>query len=622
MDLRSLMQDTLLMFRPPKKITVSKWADENRILVTESSAEPGPWRTDRAPFQREIMDAYTQPGLWKIVIMASSQVGKTEMELNMTGWAIDVDPGPMLFVQPTDEFVQDFSTRRIAPMIEACPALKRKIHEAKSRDSRNTIGMKTYPGGSLALTGANSPTNLAARPIRYLNFDEIDRYPSSAGTEGDPIAIAMRRTETYRHNRKVVLTSSPTIKGKSKIEKEYMDGTQEEWHTQCPHCHQYSFIRFANIAIEKTEYEKNGKKAYRVESVRWRCPECLGETEEYETKHCPAKWVAHNPDAIQRGVRSFQLNAFMSPWSDWKEIAHTFLAVKDDPEELKVFMNTVLCELGEVRERSGRPEQLYARREHYNAEVPTGVLVLTMAIDVQDNRLEFEVVGWNRHEESWGIRKGVIPGRADAEGVWEEVDALLDKEWSMRDGRAMRILATFVDSGGHFTSDVYRECAKRAVRRVWAIKGEGGEGKSYVRPMQKGKLKQGEIAFIVAVDQGKEAILYNTSIERPGPRYMHFPMDPRMGYDEDYFRGLISEKMVIKRLRGKETITWEKIHERNEPLDLRNYNRAAFKYFNWNFDKYEQALAGTTETRPITQAEAARRKLGNRPRVISGGIQV
>lgn len=244
---------TLLMLRPPKLQSVSEWADDNRILVSESSSEPGKWRTDRAPYQREIMDAFTQPGIWQIVIMASAQVGKTELELNMMGRAIDVDPGPMLFIQPTDGFAEDFSKRRVAPMIRACPALQRKVYEAKSRDAGNTITMKTFPGGSVAFTGANSPTELAGRPVRYVFMDEIDRFPASAGTEGDPLELAERRTETFRHNRKVVKTSTPTIKGASKIEKAYMLGTQEEWHTECPHCKKFSFIRFDNIKFDKEE---------------------------------------------------------------------------------------------------------------------------------------------------------------------------------------------------------------------------------------------------------------------------------------------------------------------------------------------------------------------------------
>lgn len=607
-------------FRPPRSQTVSEWADENRVLVSDSSSEPGPWRTDRAPYQREIMDAFTQPGIHEIAIMASAQVGKSEIELNMMGRAIDIDPGPILYVQPTDKVAEDYSKRRIAPMIAACPTLREKVYKAKGRDSNNTITMKTFPGGSLAIIGANSPSDLASKPVRYIFLDEIDRFPISAGSEGDPIELAERRTETYRHNRKIVKTSTPTIKGKSKIEKAYMNGTQEEWHTECPHCRNYGFIQFDDIKFDKEAFQdESGETSYTVDNVRWQCPICKRETPEYEVKRCPAKWVIKNPGALRNGVRSFRLNAFMSPWSDWKDIALSFLKAKDDPELLKVFHNTMLGESWEFRERSGEPEKLYARREHYNAEVPSGVLVLTMGIDTQDNRLEYEVVGWNRQEESWGICYGIIPGRADSPGVWEEVDALLDREWKMAGGMAMRIMATFIDSGGHFTQEVYRECAKRANKRIWPIKGEKGEGKPYVRRMKRGPDIRGGMGFMIGVDAGKEAILYATSVDTPGPRYMHYPIDYRCGYDLEYYRGLLSERQVVHRRAGQNVIVWEKIHERNEPLDLRDYARAAYKYFRWNFDKYEAMLRGEKEEAPMTRQEAESRK---QRRVISRGIQV
>ena len=617
--LSELAQYTFSMFRPPAAQTVSEWADQNRVLVSEGSAEPGAWRTDRAPYQREIMDAFTQPGVWQIVIMASAQVGKSEIELNMMGSAIDNDPGPMLYVQPTKDVAEDYSKRRVAPMIAACPTLRNKVNKARSRDAANTITMKTFPGGSLAIIGANSPADLSSKPIRYLFMDETDRFPESAGTEGDPQELAERRTETFRHNRKIVKTSTPTIKGKSKIEKDYMNGTQEEWHTECPHCHSYSYIRFADIHFEKEDFTNaSGDPDYHVKLVTWRCPTCKRDIGEHECKRLPAKWVSKNPQAIDNGIRSFRLNAFMSPWSDWKEIVWKFLKAHKDPEKLKTFCNTILGETWEIHTNNGLDEKLYKRREHYDAEVPSGVLLLTMGMDTQDNRLEYEVVGWDRNGQSWGISYGVIPGRADAPGVWEEVDALLDKEWKLANGMKMRILATFIDSGGHFTTPIYKECAKRASRRIWPIKGEKGEGKPECRPMKRGK---GEGAkFMLGVDAGKEGIMFEAAVDTPGPNYMHYPIDYRAGYSMEYFRGLISERMEIHRRGGQGVIVWEQFYERNEPLDCRNYARAAYRYFHWHFDELERIIRGEeTPTPVITKAEDTRRKQRH---IVSRGIQV
>lgn len=607
---------TYSMFKPPAKQTVSEWADKNRVLVSESSAEPGRWRTDRAPYQREIMDSFTQPGIWQIVIMASAQVGKSEIELNMMGCAIDNDPGPMLYIQPTDNVADDYSKRRIQPMIDACPRLRRKVYKQRSRDTTNTITMKTFPGGSLAIIGANSPADLSSKPVRYIFMDETDRFPPSAGTEGDPQELAERRTETFRHNRKVVKTSTPTIKGHSKIETDYMNGTQEEWRTECPHCHAFSFIKFENIKFEKeTVKNEQGEEDYKVLSVGWECPVCKRVIPEHEAKRLPAKWVSNNPGALDNGIRSFRLNAFMSPWSSWKDIVWKFLKAKKDPDKLKVFHNTVLGESWEVHIKNGLEYELYKRREHYDAEVPTGVLVLTMGVDTQDNRLEYEVVGWDREGQSWGISRGIIPGRADAPGVWEEIDQLLDREWQLKNGMQMKILATFVDSGGHFTQDVYRECARRQTKRVWAIKGEPGEGKEYCHPM---KRSGDTVKFMIGVDDGKGGIMYEAGVKEPGPSYMHFPIDYRAGYDREYFKGLISERMIIKRRNGQSVVTWEKFYERNEPLDCRNYARAAYRYFHWPFNRIERALKGEEE-KIITQEADKKRK---QRYVISRGIRI
>ena len=614
-----LARYTYSMFRPPAQQTVSEWADANRVLVSESSAEPGAWRPVRAPSEREVLDGCTPPGMWRLVSRACAQVGKSEIELNMMGCAIDNDPGPMLYIQPTDKVAEDYSKRRIAPMIQACPTLREKVFKARSRDAANTISMKTFPGGSLAIIGANSPADLSSKPVRYIFMDETDRFPASAGTEGDPQELAERRTETFRHNRKIVKTSTPTIKGKSKIETDYMNGTQEEWHTECPHCHTYNYIRFADIHFEKEDYvNEGGDEDYHVKVVTWRCPTCKRDIGEYECKRLPAKWVQKNPKAIQNGIRSFRLNAFMSPWSDWKDIVWKFLKAHKDPEKLKTFYNTILGESWEVHTNSGLDETLYKRREHYDAEVPTGVLLLTMGMDTQDNRLEYEVVGWDRNGQSWGISRGVIPGRADAPGVWEEVDALLDREWRLANGMKMKILATFIDSGGHFTTAIYKACAKRASKRIWPIKGEKGEGKPECRPMKRG---QGEGAkFMLGVDAGKEGIMYEAAVEEPGPNYMHFPIDYRAGYDMEYFKGLISERMEIHRRGGQGVIVWEQFYERNEPLDCRNYARMAYRYFHWRFDELERIVNGIEEPKKIiTKTEEAKRK---QRRVVSRGIQV
>ena len=615
--LTELAREALEMLKPSEELTVSEWADRYRILTTETAAEPGRWHTDRAPYQRAIMDAFCERDIWQIVLMSSSQVGKSEIELNMLGWCIDQDPGPILYIQPDEGVAEDYSKRRIAPMIAATPALRRKVFSPKGRSGGNTIGMKMFAGGSLAIVGANSPSDLSSKPVKYIFMDETDEFTRSAGTEGDPQELAERRTETFRfRGRKVVKSSSPRNKRTSRILKDYMAGTQEEWRTQCPQCGDWFFIRFEQIKFEQTEFETEDGTRHRPENIRWECPGCGHCLPEWQVKRQPARWIACNEEQGRKdGIRSFRLNAFMSPWSSWEDICRKFLIAVDenDMEKLKTFRNTMLGEAWETTLHEGIADELYERREQYPAEVPPGVLVLTMGIDTQDNRLEYEVVGWDRDEQSWGIERGIIVGRADMPDVWKEVDSLLDREWQTAGGTSMRIMATFMDSGGHYTDEVYRECRRRGGRRMWAVKGEGGEKDKLVRPMKRTDDKA--IRFLIAVDLGKEAILYNAAITDDGPKKMHFPTDVNRGYDQEYFKGLCSEHMVLHRSRGTTVMRWEKIYERNEPLDMRNYARAAYKYFKWPYDALEAAVKGE-ETRTPQRP----RKPKNR--VVSSGIRV
>jgi phage terminase large subunit GpA-like protein len=614
LTLAELSEQTLAMFLPPKALTVSQWADECRVLVSVSSAEPGRWNTDRAPFQREIMDAFSDPKVEEIVLKASAQVGKSEILSNCMGYVIDNDPGPIMMVQITEEMARGFSSERLQPMIENSPTLADKVSEAKSRDGGNTILRKRFPGGFLTLVGANSPSGLRSRPIRYLFLDEVDGYPASAGSEGDPVMLAMKRTETF-HNRKIVMCSTPTLDKTSRIEKEYVIGTQEEWCIKCPSCGEYNFIRFDDIRFDYTSEMVGGCKQYDVQHIAWRCPNCLNEHSEHECKRAKAKWIARNPNAIKKKIRSFRINAFYSTLggSNWENIILTFLNAKDDDPKLQAFYNTDLGETWELRDRSGDPEKLFARREHYNAEVPEGVLVLTCGVDTQDNRLEYEVIGWGRNEESWGIQRGEIPGDPEDADVWAQLDEVIDREWQMANGRAMRISITFVDSGGHKTNPVYRETAARNNKRVFAIKGFPGNSRPYVE-MSKKK----SVLFLIGVDSGKAAIMSASTVEKPGPKYMHFPENEHAGYTLEWFRGLLSEHMVINTRGGRNMTSWVMLPgvRRNEALDCRNYGRAAFKACPWDFDKIESRIKG----KPASTAGQPSNPRGTR--MLSGGIQL
>ena len=600
-------------FNFPENLTVTQWADKHRRLSPESSVEVGPWRTRRTPYLKEPMDAFTDPKIRRLVMVAASQVGKSELLNNIIGYIIDQDPGSILFVHPTTIDAKEYSKLRIAPMIRDSKTLRAKVAEAKSRDSSNTILSKAYPGGILTLCGSTEAHALASKPIRYLLGDERDRWAISAGKEGDPWELARARQITF-YNAKAVEVSTPTIKNASAIETSFSEGTMERWCVACPHCGEYNNIVFSDIHFEYTEKEIRGKKIYKVTDAWYGCPSCGAVSVENEIKRQPAKWIAENPDAYKKGVRSFWLNAFVSPWLGWKDIIQLFLDATGDTEKLKVVYNTRFGELWEDRGNLEDEDSFMARREEYPAELPEGVLVLTCGVDTQVDRLEYEVVGHGHFGETWGIKRGMLMGRPGYPEVWEQLDDVIDHVYRFADGYGLRISLTFVDEGGLNTQDVRMACRERMGKKVFAIKGLGGSDIPYTAPPKKMQIMVSGKAvgtcwqYQLGVDAGKQAIMDSLRVKQPGTKYSHFPRNEGAGYDAAFFRGLLSERLVYKKGRKKPWV-WEKIpgHERNEPLDCRNYANAAFKSLAPDLDAVEKRMRAARSGRSTNTMQPARK---------------
>jgi phage terminase large subunit GpA-like protein len=588
-------------FKPPENLTVSEWADKRRRLSPEASAEPGPWRTSRTPYLKEPMDAFTDPKVKRIVLVSASQVGKSELLNNIIGYIIDEDPGSILFIHPTTIDAKEYSKLRIAPMIRDCPTLRRKVASPKSRDSGNTILQKSYPGGILTLCGSTEAHALASKPIRYILGDERDRWALSAGSEGDPWELARARQITF-YNAKAVEVSTPTIKNASAIESSFAAGTMERWCVKCPQCGEYRDITFEDIRYDYEEKIVAGKKTYTVSNIFYACGACGGLSTEAEMKAQPAKWIAEHPEAYEQGCRSFWLNAFVSPWATWESTILEYLNAIGNSRKLQVVYNTRFGELWEDRSGLEDEESVMARREEYEAELPEGVLVLTCGVDTQDDRLEFEVVGHGHFGETWGIRKGVIMGRPDDPDVWAQLDDIIDKVYYFKSGVGLKISMAFVDEGGHFTQEVRYQCRERLNKKVFAIKGRGGDGIPYTSPPKKQKIiiKGRSVGtcwqYVIGVDAGKQIIMDNLRVQTPGSRYCHFPR--RDDYGPAYFRSLLSERLVYRPER-KNPWVWEKIpgHERNEALDCRNYALAAFKALPLDLDAIERRLIEAKKAR-------------------------
>ena len=588
--------------KPLPKTSVSQWADNHRMLSSGISAEPGKWKTSRAPYQKDIMNAFTEPGIHRVVVKSSSQIGKSDMMNNVIGRFAHLDPCAIMMIQPTIDMAQDYSKTRIAPMIRDTKVLNNLFYDVKSRDANNTILSKVFPGGRLIMCGANSPAGLASRPIRILLADEVDQFPDSAGTEGDPADLAAKRMTTF-WNSCMGLFSTPTNEGSSRIDEEYLAGTQEEWQHKCPNCGEYHLLRHIDMTVDYKEIKTpSGKKTVIVNDVKWRCPHCGFSFSEKEMKQTPQKYISRNADALKNGIRSCFVNGFTSPWMTWSKIMREWLEAKGDPEREKVIMNTVF---GESYKQKGafEDEQIFLRRrESYGAELPNGVLLLTAAIDTQDNRLEYEVVGWGKEEECWGIRKGIVLGAPNQDRTWKEIDNILDKTYHFADGKGLKVVRTFIDSGGHYTSDVYNYCQKNFHKQRFAIKGRGGPGIPLIYKIAKANNAKAPL-ILLGVDDGKQQIMDRLSIDSPGPLYFHFPQDEGIkelsnrGYDDLYFKGIISEHKKVYKRNGVLREVWETTKNvRNEPLDLRNYNLACMKSLKPDWVKLEMLVNGMSET--------------------------
>ena len=591
-------------FKPPENLTVDQWADKYRRLSPENSAEAGPWRTSRTPYLYEPMKSFTDPKVNHIVMVAASQVGKSELELNIIGYIIDQDPGSILYIHPSLDDARKFSRLRITPMIRDSKKLSEKVSDVKlGRKATDTMLQKSFPGGMLTIAGSNSASALASTPARYIIGDERDRWAVSAGNEGDPWKLAEARQATF-YNRKAVEVSTPTIKGASNIEASFYLGTQERWCHKCPECGEYAEIVFDNIHFNSTVKKVGIKKIYSVKGdITYTCPNCGCIIPESRMRTQPAKWVAENPEAYDKGCRSFWLNAFSSPWTPWEKIVLGFLEAKHDPQKLKVVYNTLFGQLWEDRGDLEDEDTMLARREEYGLspskvpiDLPEGVLVLTCGVDTQDNRLEYEVVGHGQYGETWGIKKGIIMGRPDTQEVWSQLDDVIDHVYLYADGKGLRISMTFVDSGGHFTTEVYKECRRRKNKRVFAIKGKGGESIPFIAPPRKvpieGNKKFTTWLYTIGVDAGKENIMSSLKVQEAGPKFCHFPKDEGKGYDANFFTGLLSERLELTNTRRGNVWAWVKIpgHERNEALDCRNYAMAAFRVLNPDMQAVERRL--------------------------------
>jgi phage terminase large subunit GpA-like protein len=584
--------------RQPPKLTLSQWADAYLMLSAEDASEPGKYSTSRAPYQRGILDAISDPSVSEVVIMSSAQVGKTLIAKAALGYYIDQDPAPILIVQPTIEMSETFSKDRLAPMVRDTPALRGKIADPRSRDSGNTILHKRFPGGHLTMVGANAPAGLASRPIRVVICDEVDRYPASAGTEGDPVSLAKARTKTF-HNRKLVLMSTPGDEATSRIAPAFEASDQRHYLVPCHDCGHMQRLRWSQVRWDEGD----------ASTARYECEQCEARWTDGQRIDAlgAGQWVATFPDRL---VAGFHLSEFYSPFRMLWQIVAEFLAAKVSAETLKTWTNT---SLGEVWKDSGgdrrQPELLARRREAYDCsdsqDVPQGVVWIDAGVDTQDDRLECEIVGWGIGEESWGLDHVVIEGSPDTPEVWARLEDQLARMFVREDGARLPVSLMLIDSGGHHTTRVYEFARKN--RRARACVGRSGQRAEVTRPSKQTNGKM--TPWVIGVDQLKSQLLQSRLlVEAPGPRYCHFPDT----YSDRWFEQLCAETAVTKYRHGVPYVVWDAGKRRNEALDCRVLAMAGVRMDRPNLEMLHarlltEAAIRSTGEQPVAPAPRKRR---------------
>lgn len=562
--------------QPDPDLTLDQWADEYRVLSSVSSAEAGRWRTDRTPYLREIMRELSPSSpTQRIVFMKSSQVGGSECGFNWLGYIIHLTPAPAMMVQPTEDLAKKISKQRIEPMIDETPVLRERVAQARERDSGNTILVKEFRGGMLALVGANSAVGLRSMPIKYLFCTEVSSYPSDVGGEGDPVNLAEKRTQTFPR-RKVYLESTPTLKDTCRIEAEYLKSDQRRFFVPCPHCHEMQWLKWKQVKWSPD----------RPETAAYCCEVCGVLIDEYHKTEMlrSGEWRA-TAESDGKTV-GFHISSLYSPvgWKSWEEIVREFLTASKDAALLKTWVNTVLGETWE-EEYSNKigSSELKTRAEVYDAgTAPAGVLVVTAGVDVQDNRLEITRVGWGREEESWVLSHDVIFGNPGRQEIWRQLDEHLAIPIMHEHGHTLKVRMAAIDSGGSFTHEVYQYTRERQSRGYIAIKGQSQRNKPAIGSGTrvdinfKGQLmKGGGVVYPVGSDTVKSIIYNRLKSNEPGPGFIHF----HHTLPDEYYSQLTAEKQITKYVKGYPVKEWtKKSGARNEALDCFVYAYAALRF--------------------------------------------
>lgn len=532
------------------RLNLLEWAERYRILSKESSSAFGKFKA--FSYQKEPMREISNPKRQKVILLWASQLGKSELINNVLGFYIHQEPSTILFMLPNKDDAEDYSKRRLTPMFRDTQELNELIN---ANDANNTILIKNFRGGNLALVGSNSPSKLASKPIKILLVDEADRC--EATKEGDSIELATRRTATF-YDRKIVISSTPTISGSSKIESEFLNSDQRYFFITCPHCKHSQKLIFERITYEQDTQTKE----LIDDSVKYQCSECgtlLSEQEKNEAVK-NGTWIAQNPSSQTAG---FFLNAIYSPFFSMSDIIKAYLNAQGDELKIQAFKNTLEATTYEPPNTSFNENELLERIEHYTDQsLPQKVQFITAGMDVQGNRLELIFIGWCKGYEAYNIDYKQLYGNTDQDEVWQTAFKLLHRKFKREDGKILSVSLALIDSGFN-AYRVYNFVSLSP--KLIASKG-ASETASKVDFLNKVKvIKRGVRLINIGTFKGKSEFFRLLSIKEVGEGYFHY----NKNFTNEFFLQLTAEKLQeSKNKKGYTRLQYVKVRERNEALDI------------------------------------------------------
>lgn len=586
---------------PPPDMLPSEWAEQN-ISIAVGNAVPGPIRFMSAPYQKGMLDAMKEPGINRISLKLGAQLGKTTILQCVMGYHIAHDPKSMIAVQPTEGDMRTFLETKARPMFEANPSISSKMAKQRGRDGANNSRIISYLGGWLMMSWAQSPRTLRGRSAPVLLADEIDGYPmGNENGEGDPVQLLLQRNATFGEQRLLVESSTPTIKGSSRIDSAFEQGDKRRFWVPCPHCEEFQILKWDQVTWDGKETPDGDQFP---ETASYVCSSCgsLWNDGERISAIRAGEWRAEKPF---RGHASFHAPELCSTFRRLQDIVQSYID-KLAVDDLQSFVNVSLAEVYEETGEQADPNALMARREAYDAPIPAGGLILTAGIDMQADRLECEIVAWGHGEESWSIDYSVLWGDPLQNDVWEELEEHLSMTWLHESGSQLSVMAACVDTGGTGgnTQAAYEWLRGKTGRRIFGIKGVSGWGRPIVAApsrKQSGKTARKIDLFLVGVDEAKLTVMRRLAVEKTGPGYCHAPIER----DPDWFHQLTAEKLLTRYVKGFPVREWHQTRPRNEALDCRVYALAALKIINPSFRRAAERFQ-TAKDQPIEAPKLAR----------------